>query len=132
MQGPIIYWCRGHRSHHRYTDTDLDPYAASKGFFWSHIGWVILKHRRRPGIVDISDLRKNPVVAWSDNNYSWLSLVMAFVFPSVVAGFGWGDWKGGLVYAGLIRALCLLHVNILAVRSSSPLSSVIITGHVLC
>jgi stearoyl-CoA desaturase (delta-9 desaturase) len=75
---------------------------------------VILKHRRRPGLVDVSDLRKNEVVAWNDRNYSWLSVVLAFILPSVVAGLGWGDWKGGLVYAGLIRALFLLHVCFLS------------------
>ena len=30
-QGSIRWWSRGHRSHHRYTDTDLDPYNAQRG-----------------------------------------------------------------------------------------------------
>ena len=25
------------------------------------------------------------------------------LFPMLVAGLGWGDWKGGLVYAGILR-----------------------------
>jgi fatty-acid desaturase len=32
-----------HRAHHRYTDTDKDPYNVKKGFLWAHIGWVIWK-----------------------------------------------------------------------------------------
>jgi len=34
VQGAILWWARGHRSHHRYTDTDLDPYNAERGFWW--------------------------------------------------------------------------------------------------
>jgi stearoyl-CoA desaturase (delta-9 desaturase) len=28
---------------------------------------------------------------------------MALLFPCLVAGLGWGDWKGGLIYAGILR-----------------------------
>ena len=28
VQGSAKWWCRHHRVHHRYTDTDLDPYSA--------------------------------------------------------------------------------------------------------
>ena len=31
VEGSIHWWSRGHRSHHRYTDTDLDPYGAHTG-----------------------------------------------------------------------------------------------------
>ena len=33
VQGSAQWWSRGHRAHHRYTDTDLDPYSAHKGIF---------------------------------------------------------------------------------------------------
>lgn len=29
---------------------------------------------------------------------------MSLVFPTLVCGFGWGDWLGGLIYAGILRA----------------------------
>ena len=31
VQGSIKWWSRGHRAHHRYTDTELDPYNAHEG-----------------------------------------------------------------------------------------------------
>ncbi|KAG9119243.1 hypothetical protein FRC07_005803, partial [Ceratobasidium sp. 392] len=31
VQGSIKWWSRGHRAHHRYTDTELDPYNAHLG-----------------------------------------------------------------------------------------------------
>ncbi|KAG8733430.1 hypothetical protein FRC11_006317 [Ceratobasidium sp. 423] len=52
VQGSIKWWSRGHRAHHRYTDTDLDPYGAHHGLIWSHIGWMVFKPRRKPGVAD--------------------------------------------------------------------------------
>jgi len=108
LQGSIKWWARGHRAHHRYTDTDLDPYNAHRGFFWSHIGWMIVIPRRRAGAADISDLSANPVVRWQHKHFVALLLTMTYAFPTLVAGLGWGDWMGGFIYAGIIR-LCFVH-----------------------
>lgn len=58
VEGSIRWWARGHRAHHRYTDTDLDPYNAHKGLLWSHTGWMLLKPRQKPSVADVSDLSK--------------------------------------------------------------------------
>lgn len=108
VEGSIKWWSRGHRAHHRYTDTELDPYNAHKGFWYSHIGWMILKPRRKPGVADVSDLSKSEVVRWQHRWYLHLIIGMGFVVPTVVAGLGWGDWVGGFVYAGAAR-LCFVH-----------------------
>ena len=107
MEGSIKWWSRGHRAHHRYTDTELDPYNAHKGFFFSHIGWMLIKPRRRPGVADVSDLSKSAVVRWQHRWYVYLILIMGFVVPTLVAGL-WGDFKGGFFYAGAAR-LCFVH-----------------------
>ncbi|KAG9308642.1 delta 9-fatty acid desaturase protein [Chiua virens] len=105
--GPIIWWARLHRAHHRYTDTDLDPYNAKRGLLWTHVGWVIFKPRCKHGRVDLSDLLNNSVVMWQLRYYPWLVLLTALVFPTAVAGLGWGDWKGGFVYSALFRLFCV-------------------------
>ncbi|KAL4076410.1 hypothetical protein V8B97DRAFT_1921978 [Scleroderma yunnanense] len=109
VEGSIAWWARGHRAHHRYTDTDLDPYNAHKGFFYSHIGWMLFKPRRRPGPADVSDLRNNPVVKWQHRYYIPLALTVAIVIPTAVAGYGWGDWQGGFVFASLLRMIFVHH-----------------------
>ncbi|KAJ7619327.1 hypothetical protein FB45DRAFT_718481, partial [Roridomyces roridus] len=53
-QGSIKWWSRAHRAHHRYTDTKLDPYNATEGFWHTHIGWIIFKPHIKQGKVDIS------------------------------------------------------------------------------
>ncbi|GLA21854.1 stearoyl-CoA 9-desaturase, partial [Aspergillus niger] len=63
VQGSIRWWARDHRAHHRYTDTDKDPYSVRKGLLYSHIGWMVMKQNpKRIGRVDISDLNEDPVV----------------------------------------------------------------------
>ena len=109
VEGSIKWWSRGHRAHHRYTDTDLDPYNAHRGLLWSHIIWMIVKPRRKPGVVDISDLSKNEVVRWQHRWYVWLILLMGFGVPTVIPGLLWGDWRGGYVYAGAARLLFVHH-----------------------
>eukprot|EP00405_Crypthecodinium_cohnii_P043620 CAMPEP_0206573420 /NCGR_PEP_ID=MMETSP0325_2-20121206/28829_1 /ASSEMBLY_ACC=CAM_ASM_000347 /TAXON_ID=2866 /ORGANISM="Crypthecodinium cohnii, Strain Seligo" /LENGTH=202 /DNA_ID=CAMNT_0054077809 /DNA_START=73 /DNA_END=678 /DNA_ORIENTATION=- len=42
-QGSAKWWARNHRIHHRYIDTDLDPYNANRGFVYTHVGWMFMK-----------------------------------------------------------------------------------------
>ncbi|KAG5350974.1 hypothetical protein C0989_008414 [Termitomyces sp. Mn162] len=116
VEGSIKWWSRGHRAHHRYTDTDLDPYNAHRGFLWSHMGWMLIKPRRKPGVADVSDLSKNTVVKWQHRNYLTLILLMGFVIPTMIPWLLWGDAKGGYVYAGVLR-LCFVHHSTFCVNS---------------
>ncbi|KEI42080.1 uncharacterized protein L969DRAFT_83942 [Mixia osmundae IAM 14324] len=109
VEGSIRWWARGHRAHHRYTDTDLDPYSAHKGLLYSHLLWMIVKPRRKPGVADVSDLSRNEVVLFQHRYYVPMLVFMGFVFPTLVAGFGWGDWRGGYFYAGAFRLLVVHH-----------------------
>ncbi|KAB8237673.1 hypothetical protein ETB97_008006 [Aspergillus alliaceus] len=104
VQGSIRWWARDHRAHHRYTDTDKDPYSVRKGLIYSHIGWMVIKQNpKRIGRVDISDLNEDPVVVWQHRNYLKVVLFMGLALPMLVAGFGWDDWWGGFIYAGILR-----------------------------
>mmetsp|Transcript_41224 Transcript_41224/g.66855 ORF Transcript_41224/g.66855 Transcript_41224/m.66855 type:complete len:417 (+) Transcript_41224:279-1529(+) len=115
-QGSIIWWTRDHRAHHRFVDTYRDPYNAKAGLFYSHIGWVLLRQDpQKRGKVDVSDLKEDPVVCFQRDHYFLLFVLMAFVFPTVVAGLGWGDWWGGFFIAGLVRMVvymeCVYCIN---------------------
>ncbi|CAI6338925.1 unnamed protein product [Periconia digitata] len=105
VQGSIRFWSSKHRAHHRWTDTHKDPYNALRGFFFSHLGWMIFKQDSRMiGRTDISDLDEDPVVVWQHKHFLETMLMAAWIFPMCVAGLLWGDWWGGLVYAGIMRA----------------------------
>nr|XP_032525916.1 interleukin enhancer-binding factor 2 homolog [Danaus plexippus plexippus] len=56
-----------------YSDTDADPHNATRGFFYSHVGWLLVKRheevRRREKLIDMSDIYDNPVLTFQKN---WL------------------------------------------------------------
>lgn len=104
MEHSIINWSRDHRAHHRYTDTADDPYSVHRGLFYAHIGWLVFRRDFKDrGHVDISDLMKEPVVVWQHEHYTVVAIFMAYILPCCIGGF-WGDWWGGFIYAGIIRA----------------------------
>ncbi|KAL4893081.1 fatty acid desaturase [Aspergillus ambiguus] len=104
VQGSIKFWAREHRAHHRYTDTDKDPYNVKESLLHAHILWVILKQPKKNNRVDISDLQNDPIVAWQHKHYFLAALFMGWAFPTIVAGLGWKDWYGGFLYAGILRS----------------------------
>ncbi|KFH44011.1 Acyl-CoA desaturase-like protein [Hapsidospora chrysogenum ATCC 11550] len=104
VEGSIRWWSRDHRAHHRYTDTQKDPYSVRKGLLYSHIGWMVFKQNpKRTGRTDITDLNEDPVVVWQHRNFLKSVITMALVFPTLFCGLAWGDFLGGFVYGGLLR-----------------------------
>eukprot|EP01103_Thecamoeba_quadrilineata_P017532 TRINITY_DN626_c0_g1_i1.p1 TRINITY_DN626_c0_g1~~TRINITY_DN626_c0_g1_i1.p1 ORF type:complete len:389 (-),score=36.90 TRINITY_DN626_c0_g1_i1:91-1257(-) len=112
VEGSIKWWCRDHRAHHRYTDTEKDPYGAQRGVLYSHIGWMLIrKDPKKIGTVDVSDLSSNWVVEYQHKLYPILSLFFGFIFPTLVAGVFWGDWRGGYFFAGVSRLVMVHHAT---------------------
>ncbi|KAK6085769.1 delta-9 fatty acid desaturase [Seiridium cupressi] len=104
VEGSIRWWSRDHRAHHRYTDTEKDPYSVRKGLLYSHLGWMVMKQNpKRIGRTDITDLNDDPVVVWQHKNFIKCVITMGLVFPTLVCGLGWNDWMGGFIYAGILR-----------------------------
>ncbi|KAJ5808324.1 hypothetical protein N7474_009593 [Penicillium riverlandense] len=110
MQWSILWWARHHRAHHRYVDTDRDPYNARRGLLWSHIGWLLTHSGRESwGEVDMSDLENDSVVQWQHKHYTALKLLVGISLPTLVAHFGWNDSEGGFLYASLLRVCITWH-----------------------
>ncbi|KAJ5168894.1 uncharacterized protein N7482_004488 [Penicillium canariense] len=96
-----------------YTDTDQDPYNAKRGLLFSHIGWLLGLNEAIWGPVDLSDLREDPVVIWQDRLYWPIVIAAGILLPGMVAHYGWDDWKGGMLYAGLYRIIVTQHITFL-------------------
>lgn len=66
VQNDTIEWVRDHRVHHKFSDTDADPSNSKRGFFFSHIGWLMVK--KHPDVkrigkkVDMSDIERDPIL----------------------------------------------------------------------
>lgn len=65
-QNDVFEWARDHRVHHKYSETDADPHNAVRGFFFAHIGWLMV--RKHPDVIEkgrklnVSDLLADGVV----------------------------------------------------------------------
>eukprot|EP01130_Rhizamoeba_saxonica_P000754 TRINITY_DN10679_c0_g1_i1.p1 TRINITY_DN10679_c0_g1~~TRINITY_DN10679_c0_g1_i1.p1 ORF type:complete len:417 (-),score=80.37 TRINITY_DN10679_c0_g1_i1:51-1301(-) len=113
VQGSCRWWSRGHRVHHRFTDTYKDPYNAQEGFLYSHFGWMLLtpdKTLVKKSDYDISDLNEDYWVMFQNKHYGICALVMGFIFPTVVAGL-WGDFRGGYFFAAILRLVFVHHAT---------------------
>ncbi|KAG7095189.1 hypothetical protein E1B28_005966 [Marasmius oreades] len=109
VQGSCYWWSHAHRSHHRHTDTDRDPYNSSRGLLWTHFGWIIFKTTLRKGSADISDLRRDSLIQFQHRWYFPLALLFGFVVPSIIPGLLWRDWSGGFYFAAVMRLTVAHH-----------------------
>ncbi|XP_059477478.1 acyl-CoA Delta-9 desaturase-like isoform X1 [Neocloeon triangulifer] len=114
FQNHIYEWVRDHRVHHKFSETDADPHNASRGFFFSHVGWLLCrKHpdvRRKGATVDMSDMDADPIVVWQRRTYLVLMPLLCFVLPVWVPCYFWSEkgWYSWYV-AGVMRYVLSLN-----------------------
>ena len=112
-EGSIYWWCRDHIMHHKYSDTDADPYNSNRGLFFSHMGWVCMdKHQKlldKSKEHDFSHLLKDRVVLFQYKLDPFLRYFMCFVLPTIYGHICYQDWKIGLFIFGFLRWIITLH-----------------------
>ena len=101
FQGSCLKWSSDHRIHHRFEDTDKDPYSINKGFFYAHMGWMML-HDSVSLPIHAPDLEKNKLVKLQHDYYLFWSIGVGYLMPLLV-GWALGNAFLGLVIAGGIR-----------------------------
>jgi len=101
FQGSALKWSSDHRIHHRFEDTDKDPYSIKKGFFYAHMGWMMLNDSVSLPI-HAPDLEKNKRVKFQHDYYLPYAIFVGYVLPLIV---GWflGNAFLGLIIAGGLR-----------------------------
>jgi stearoyl-CoA desaturase (delta-9 desaturase) len=110
MQNSVLHWATDHRLHHRYTDTDKDPYNAGRGFWWSHVGWVFHKSSNRRDFSIVPDLIKDKWVMWQHKYNVLIGLVVGFGGPALL-GYFFDRTMGFLLWGGLIRVVFVHHAT---------------------
>ncbi|MDO8268002.1 MAG: acyl-CoA desaturase [Moraxellaceae bacterium] len=112
IQNSILIWASGHRTHHRYVDdVDLDPYSAKRGFWFSHIGWMLRNYPSGvPNFSNANDLLNDKMVMFQHNHYVPLVLVMNIGLP-LALGWMLGDLWGVFLLGGLLRLVVSHHVT---------------------
>ena len=112
LQNSAFIWCSGHRKHHlNVDDVDEDPYSARRGFWFSHIGWMLREYPSgRPDFSNIPDLKRDPMLAFQHRHYLPL-LLLANVGLPLLAGLIFRDILGMMLLAGFARLVWSHHVT---------------------
>ena len=102
-QGGVIDWVGMHRIHHLYSDQGSDPHDSSRGFWWSHMGWMLYEIPAREQISRFTrDLAE-------DRGYQFLNA--AFIPIQVGLGvllYFLGGWPF-VVWGIFVRLVAVFH-----------------------
>lgn len=110
VESSVFDWCSGHRSHHRHVDDEYDdPYSSRRGFWFSHMGWMLRKYPSgQYDYKNIPDLKKDKLLALQHKYYGFWVIATNVV---VLAMIGWitGDMLGTFLITGLLRLVLTHH-----------------------
>ncbi|MBI2394503.1 MAG: acyl-CoA desaturase [Deltaproteobacteria bacterium] len=91
QKGPL-WWAAIHRRHHRESDTPRDVHSpVQRGFWWSHMGWILANEHEEYEPSEVKDLWKYPELRWLDR---WhvvpvLALLLGTLFIGGLRGLTW-------------------------------------------
>lgn len=112
VQNSVYIWASGHRRHHRHVDhVDNDPYSAKRGFWFSHMGWMVREYStNKEDFSNIPDLLEDRMLAFQHKHYTVLALGINFGLPFLI-GYLCGDVWGVVLLGGLLRLVWSHHTT---------------------
>ncbi len=102
FEGSALEWCTDHRNHHRYVDTARDPYNINRGFWYAHIGWLMILDPNKRNFENVEDMSTDYLIRFQHKYYSYVAIFMGFILPTLIAAL-WHDWMGGLDLGGCCK-----------------------------
>ena len=108
FQGSVLKWATDHRRHHRYVDTDKDPYNIRQGFWYAHMGWLLVEDNPTYKDKFAPDLLSDKWVFLQHKYYLWVAFGVGVIFPTWV-GYQLGSWLGGFAVAAALRLVVTNH-----------------------
>lgn len=112
VQNSVLSWSSDHRYHHRYVDTDNDPYNILEGAFYAHMGWIFYKDTRDrvERFNNVPDLLKDRCVMFQHRHYLPLLVLFGFIVPTLLGALA-GRPLGGLLWGGFLRIVVVHHMT---------------------
>ncbi|MBW4541461.1 MAG: acyl-CoA desaturase [Myxacorys chilensis ATA2-1-KO14] len=99
VQGGPIWWVGLHRHHHLHSDEDVDHHDSKKGFWWSHMDWMI---HDVPAVQEIpkftKDIADDPVYKFLDDYFLLIQVALGVVLY-LIGGWSFVVWG---VFARLV------------------------------
>ncbi|TXH05865.1 MAG: acyl-CoA desaturase [Nevskiaceae bacterium] len=112
VQNSILIWATAHRVHHAHVDdVDLDPYSAKRGFWFSHLGWMLRDYpASKPDFSRSPDLLEDKVVMFQHRHYLWFAFGSNFGLVMLLGAL-YGDMAGFVLVAGFLRLFVSHHLT---------------------
>lgn len=107
-ENPVLGWASDHRVHHKYEDTEKDPYNINEGFFFAHMGWIMLKTYKPSPLA--KDLLSDKMVMWQHNYYCPI-MVISNLIPFVIFYWLTGAFVGSFAFVVMLRLVLVHHVT---------------------
>lgn len=103
-QGGVIHWVGLHRLHHQYSDKgEMDPHDASRGFWWSHMGWMFFNSPANREIDRVTkDISGDPVYQFLQNYFLLVQVALGIILWAI------GGWPF-VVWAVFVRLVAVYH-----------------------
>ncbi|HEX7135274.1 MAG TPA: acyl-CoA desaturase, partial [Iamia sp.] len=112
-QKGALWWASHHRDHHRFSDTERDVHSPLKGFWWSHVGWILSDKHKGWDPDAIKDFNKYPELRFITKHdwiAPWTLGVVSYLvagWPGLIVGF---FWSTVLLWHGTFTVNSLAHV----------------------
>lgn len=111
FQNSALKWCHDHRIHHKHCDHDHDPYNIQKGFFFAHMGWIMLKDPKAESEKNYPKDLLNDRLVWLQHRYYLpIAVFVGFGIPALI-GWAMGSIIGGLAIVGFARIVFVHHMT---------------------
>ncbi|CAG4971582.1 unnamed protein product [Parnassius apollo] len=96
-QRDIYTWALDHRVHHKYSETVADPHDVRRGFWFAHVGWLVLtphpavENRRAALRLTSFDLLADPVVRIQKRFFIPLFALLNVILPIWIPVYCWNE-----------------------------------------
>jgi stearoyl-CoA desaturase (Delta-9 desaturase) len=79
-QRGVLWWSTHHRHHHKHSDQPDDVHSVrQRGFWYSHVGWLLGSRHSAIDFEAVKDLAKYPELRWLDRHDLFIAVAWGFV-----------------------------------------------------
>ncbi len=113
QKGPL-WWAAHHRHHHRFSDQPEDVHSPrQRGFWWSHMFWILVERHNRADLTQVKDLTRYPELRFVDRHAVWFTVLFAVALYLIGGSHAlvWGYFVSTvLLWHGTFTINSLTHV----------------------
>ncbi len=118
-QKGVIWWASHHRHHHKFSDTSEDLHSFDyvrnetgsfwKGFYHSHVKWVLLKKYKKADYDKVPDLKKYPELMFFEKSTGYLIAPVLLGIACFLIGIASGVGGWALLFGGFFASTFLTY-----------------------